>query len=183
MTCTDILMKRLDRTVEGHRWVTNHFWRLLGSLLGPRLPSRPPFLHFLLLELLKIVGFQTFQLSKNLVMKIVDRYGPYGATSFSCHLPLVEILVRKNCVQDELTPFRGGESEALKRLRDAMDDKVCYWVSLIRVPAHLRLHFLLRTQRLSNPCERRFLLLHPWNLHTLQMERSLLWLCICITLC
>lgn len=29
-------------------------------------------------------------------------------------------------MQDELTPFRGGESEALKRLRGAMDEKVCY---------------------------------------------------------
>lgn len=57
-------------------------------------------------------------------------------TSFSSHLPLVEILVRKNCVQDELTPFRGGESEALKRLRGAMDDKVCYCASLLEFPSN-----------------------------------------------
>lgn len=27
-------------------------------------------------------------------------------------------------MQDELTPFRGGESEALKRLRDSISDNV-----------------------------------------------------------
>lgn len=31
---------------------------------------------------------------------------------------------KKNCTQDELTPFRGGESEALKRLKDSISDKV-----------------------------------------------------------
>lgn len=68
-------------------------------------------------------------------MRIVGRYGPYGATSFSSHLPLVLLFVRKKCVQDELTPFRGGESEALKRLRGAMDDKVLYCASLLEFPS------------------------------------------------
>ena len=56
-------------------------------------------------------------------MKTLDRY---RATGFTSTFLYRELFVTKSCVQDELTPFRGGESEALKRLGDAMSNKVCY---------------------------------------------------------
>ncbi|XP_058192366.1 (6-4)DNA photolyase [Rhododendron vialii] len=39
------------------------------------------------------------------------------------NVPTLQELGYEDSGQDELTPFRGGESEALKRLRGAMDDK------------------------------------------------------------
>lgn len=38
------------------------------------------------------------------------------------------IFTRKIFLKEEFSPFRGGESEALKRLKESLKDKVCcYW--------------------------------------------------------
>ncbi|KAF7123855.1 hypothetical protein RHSIM_Rhsim12G0193900 [Rhododendron simsii] len=48
------------------------------------------------------------------------------------NVPTLQELGYEESGQDELTPFRGGESEALKRLRGAMDDKE--WVAKFEKP-------------------------------------------------
>ncbi|KAG5523341.1 hypothetical protein RHGRI_035233 [Rhododendron griersonianum] len=48
------------------------------------------------------------------------------------NVPTLQELGYEDSGQDELTPFRGGESEALKRLRGAMDDKE--WVAKFEKP-------------------------------------------------
>ena len=36
----------------------------------------------------------------------------------------LEFFVRRSSMQDEFSPFRGGESEALKRLKESINNKV-----------------------------------------------------------
>lgn len=64
-----------------------------------------------------------FQQLKNLAMKRLDRF---EVTNFVKQVPSLRNLHEKNFLflQDELTPFKGGESEALKRLRESIRDKV-----------------------------------------------------------
>lgn len=51
------------------------------------------------------------------------RYGAIDASESA--FPFKEFFVKKlYYVQEELTPFRGGESEALRRLRESLSDKV-----------------------------------------------------------
>ena len=72
--------------------------------------------------MLELVKFQMFQQLKNLAMKRLDRF---EVTNFVKQVPSLRNLHEKNFfLQDELTPFKGGESEALKRLRESIRDKV-----------------------------------------------------------
>ena len=43
----------------------------------------------------------------------------------------VECFIRRTCLQDVPTLFRGGESEALKKLKESIKDKVQQNVSLL----------------------------------------------------
>ncbi|KAJ4718316.1 (6-4)DNA photolyase [Melia azedarach] len=64
-------------------------------------------------------------------LPLLSPVGDVGSCEIS-EVPTVEELGYRDCEQDELTPFRGGESEALKRLRESIRDKE--WVANFEKP-------------------------------------------------
>ena len=55
-------------------------------------------------------------------MKRLNRFG--GILLFSLSVLFMFVIITEDIVQDECSPFRGGESEALKRLRESIEKQV-----------------------------------------------------------
>ncbi|XP_050235165.1 (6-4)DNA photolyase [Mercurialis annua] len=81
---------------------------------------------------LKVAGQPAWACSPlSMTIPSLPPVGDFGSCEVS-EVPNLEELGYGNVEQDDLTPFRGGESEALKRLRDSIADKK--WVANFEKP-------------------------------------------------
>lgn len=102
-------------------WVINLLSTLLENLLGLHLPYQLDLHGFLLLEVFGNVSYQKSHQSKNLDISTHKRWG------VTCIFGIRSVLNSTLTVidrQDKSNLFKGGESEALRRLRESLSDKV-----------------------------------------------------------